>query len=359
MMTTRLFRSSFPATCVILLVAAAPAPAWPDDDSDTRPPLTGVRPPAAPGQLRPTGELRPVGGGLRPVGGDIRPTGGTLSPVGSGVRPVEVRSPLQDDRSFNARLRPRTPVYGVTGTVIEPGFDNPPWTEGSSAGVSGRESAAGPTYGRVFLPGRTVSTSDGPIGIDLSVMATRSDGVATNPAPNAASDPDAARAAASRRSATVAARSTGDDRGWFDPPESAPATNARDVRAEVRLAVRLAATSAERGENWTAAVDAMRNAVYASPDAFAPASGGMFASDPAMQERLRAALAACGPDAVGRTSASDAAFMRAALSAAAGDADAALHAIREARELGEARPSGKALHRVLSRPRAVGTEAAP
>jgi hypothetical protein len=359
MMTTNLLRSCVASIGAILILTTSPAMAWPEDDGDVRPPLTGGRPPVAPGQLRPTGELRPVGGGLRPVGGDIRPTGGSLSPVGAGIRPVEVRSPLQDDRSFNARLRPRTPVNGVTGTVVEPGFDNPPWAEGPSAGVGGRESGAGPTYGRVLIPGRPMIENDGPIGIDLSVMGSRSDDAATRPAPSAAYDLEAARAAAIRRSTAAAARSTGDDRGWFDPPATAPGTSARDVRAEVRLAARLAASSAERSENWSAAVDAMRNAVYASPEAFAPGSGGMFSSDPAMQERLRAAIAACGPDAVGRMSAPDAAFMRAALSAAAGDSDAALQAIRQARELGETRPSGKALHRVLSRPRAVEPEAAP
>lgn len=362
MLTMNVFRSGFAAALIFtspLLVT--PAVAWPDDDNSSRPPLSGARTPVAPGQLRTTGELRPVGGGLRPVGGNIRPTGGALSPVGSGIRPIEVRSPLQDDRSFNARLRPRTPVYGVTGTVVEPGFDNPPWSDiASGAAGTGGPSGAGASFGRVVIPGRHAANYDGPIGIDLSALAQQPDAPGAAPRPSAAYDLDAARAAAAARTNTVRSqRASQDDRGWYDAADAAPVTSPRDVRAEVRLAARLASAGADGGSAWADAVTAMRSAVYTSPEAFAASSGGMFTADPAMQERLRTALAACGPESNGRVNPSDAAFMRAAISAAIGESGPALDAIRQARDLGEDRPSGKALHRVLSRARPADAEAQP
>lgn len=364
MTTNHLFRLAAAATIITgSLAHTDSAFAWPDDRDDARVPLSGGRPPVAPGQLRPTGELRPVGGNLRPVGGNIRPTGGSLSPVGTGIRPIEVRSPLQDDRSFNARTRPRTPVYGVTGTVVEPGFDNPPWNE-NTAGGGAFPASSSSGFGRVFIPGRAARDYTGPIGIDLSSLARRESAAGpTTPEPSAAYDLDAARAAAANGAATSRPFRARDDAGWFEvaPASSRAATKPRDVRAEVRLAARLASRDAGSNPRLAAAVEAMRDAVYASPESFAPqgTGTGMFADDAATQERLRAARAAAESSPPRELSASDAAFLRAALSAALGESDAALTAIREARDLGESRPSGKALHRVLSRPRADTTETAP
>lgn len=312
------------------------------------------------GFLRPISELRPVGGDLRPVGGNIRPVGGSIGTTGS-IRPIEIVSPLANDRSFEARLRPNTTAVGVTGFAIEPGWDDPPWETGGGAPSSAaaseprsltRRAAPGAraSAGVVVLPGRYAAGAGSTLAARQALMSADAP---TDDAPVAAvGAPPAAGRTMNREPASVGPRPReGWDPEWFDavpfPRSARPA--AGDPRPEVRLAVRLSLEGRRRD-----AVEVLRHAVYQNPEAFSAVHGSMFARDAAADARLAAAIEAWNdPD---RRTSADRAFMLAALSAARGPAPAALEAIREARRLGEDRDSGKMLHRVLSR---VDDEARP
>jgi hypothetical protein len=98
------------------------------------------------------------------------------------------------------------------------------------------------------------------------------------------------------------------------------------------------------------AVDTVRQAVYREPEAFNAERGSLF-SDSEITAKLTQAIAAYRDGPHPGVSQADAEFMVAALSASEGQGDAAFAAIRQARAAGEDRPSGKALHRVLSRGR--------
>jgi hypothetical protein len=97
------------------------------------------------------------------------------------------------------------------------------------------------------------------------------------------------------------------------------------------------------------AIDTLRRAVVEEPEAFTGRLGNLLDGDREMLDQARAAIGHYRgePEGVAPT---DAHFMAAALAAAIGDHDTALAAIRIARELGEDRPSGRALYRVLGRP---------
>jgi hypothetical protein len=262
------------------------------------------------------------------VGGDIGITGG-------GLRPVEPVSPLQNDRSFAARLEPHTPRFGVIGHAVVPGWDDPPWTSGRSGGPprvqpveagasSGRAAARESVWRRYAPPVRTASQAGpGPVG---EADRTRA------PAPASAAD----------------------ESDWVDPRPipSVAARPRQDVRPDVRLAARLASEGRTRG-----AVDTLRQAVYRDAEAFSGA-GGPLVTDADTLALLRQAIAAYREGGHTGVSAADSAFMAAAMEAASGDGDAAFEAIRTARQAGEDRPSGKALHRVLSRGR-VSSESQP
>lgn len=304
------------------------------------------QPRPAPGQLRRLGGPTPVGGGIRPVGGDIRPVGGDIGVSGGGIRPVGIGSPLQNDRSFAGRLRPHTTAVGVSGFAIEPGWDDPPWGPsdierpsssfgaGGSAGWEGVSSAG-------FGPGLDTSgVADGALGDAIARryvpaparpwrVAPRTPGVPAGNTDDAGSDTD-----------------------WIDPSPIPPlaARPRSDVRPDLRMAVRLSLDHRLPG-----AIDTVRQAVYREPEAFNAAAGPLF-TDPHMLARVDEAISAYRDAPPAGVSPADAAFMVAALEAAAGRGDRAFAAIRHARELGEDRPSGKSLHRVLSRGRVAASD---
>lgn len=366
------------AAAVLLAISEAGASAQIVDGRDRDSPPSPPTPSRTPGFLRPISELRPVGGDIRPVGGGIRPVGGNLGPSGSDLRPVEITSPLANDRSFDARTRPNTTAAGVTGFAIEPGWDDPPWPDAgdrsgsgvslggsrrsrssSSSGVAmGGDGSSGPV-GQVLLPGRFSAGS----GTAPPVVAGASV-VGANPAPPSpaagpvANRPPVRRSAPASASAGVAAASLpagAADRDWFDTGEVKPQrARSGDIRPDLRLAARLTTNGQQAG-----AVDVVRHAVYQQPEAFSAAQVSLFESDPAAQERIRLAIAEYTSPGHARVSQVDAAFMVAALSAAIGDSDAAVDAIRSARQLGETRASGKALHRVLTRPQPQPVEVQP
>jgi len=312
-------------------------PREPADQGGQPRPAAAVQPRPAPGQLRRIGEPAPVGGGIRPVGGDIRPVGGDIGVSGGGIRPISIGSPLQNDRSYDSRLRPHTTAVGVSGYSIEPGWDDPPWgprdvqrpASSFGSGDSGGVGNAG------FGP-----------GVDTSGVASRAVGEAIQrryiPAQAWRAAPRPPRAAASAPAVDM-----GSHADWIDPTPipSVAARPRRDVRPDLRMAVRLSL-----GDRMPDAIDAVRPAVYREPEAFNATAGPLF-SDPQMLARIDEAIAAYRTAAPARVSAADAEFMIAVLEAAAGRGDEAFAAIRQARELGESRPSGKSLHRVLSRGR--------
>lgn len=341
MSRSMLFRTA--GSCLVAVgvsAAVAAAPASATDPSDQRNPprqAAAVQPRPAPGQLRRLGEPTPVGGGIRPVGGDIRPVGGDIGVSGGGIRPINVGSPLQNDRSFYSRVRPHTTAVGVSGYAIEPGWDDPPWgpREVLRPASSFDSSASGGVGNAGFGP-----------GVDTSGVANPAVGDAIQrryvPAQAWRVAPRAPRQAASGR-----AIDRGSDSDWVDPTPIPPlaARPRRDVRPDLRMAVRLSLEDRMPG-----AIDAVRQAVYREPEAFDTAAGAIF-SDPQMLAKVDEAIAAYRAAPNTQVSASDAEFMVAVLSAAAGRGDEAFAAIQRARQLGENRPSGKSLHRVLSRGR--------
>lgn len=321
---------------------------------------------STPGFLRPITELRPVGGDLRPVGGGLRPVGGNLGTTGN-LRPIEIGSPLANERSFEARLRPSTTAVGVTGFAIQPGWDDPPWpttdlardsdpeprpqSYGRRAAASARDSGTGGSAlpreaaaGMLVLPGRSL----GPATASVSSSAFSAAQASWRSAPERRRSSRSDDARVSDRLAPGA----GDAPEALTDPEwdglSAPALPVRrsgfDARPDVRMAVRLTLDGRTRD-----AVEALRHAVNQYPEAFTGTSGSMFAGDPAAERRLSEASDVLAEGAGQRLSAVDSSFMVAALAAARGDRETALAAIRDARRLGEDRDSGKLLHRVLSR----------
>lgn len=302
------------------------------------------QPRPAPGQLRRLGGPAPVGGGIRPVGGDIRPVGGDIGVSGGGIRPVGIGSPLQNDRSFAGRLRPHTTAVGVSGFAIEPGWDDPPWgpsdierpaSSFGAAGSAGWEGVSSAGFG----PGLDTSgVADGALG---DAIARRYVPAPARPWRVAPRTPGA--------TAGHTADDAGSDADWIDPTPIPPlaARPRSDVRPDLRMAVRLSLDHRLPG-----AIDTVRQAVYREPEAFNGAAGALF-TDPRTLARVDEAIAAYRDAPPANVSPADAAFMVAALEAAAGRGDQAFAAIRRARELGEDRPSGKSLHRVLSRGRAA------
>lgn len=344
--------TAFAAGAIFAGVAMAAPDA--DDVNRSREPRQAAaeQPRPAPGQLRRLGGPTPVAGGIRPVGGDIRPVGGDIGITGGGIRPVGIGSPLANDRSFAGRLRPSTTAVGVSGYAIEPGWDDPPWGPSdverpASSFGTGRTAGWESVSSAGFGPGvNTSGVADGAIDDSIgrryvpSSTRERVWRVATH-APSRAQEPDA--------TAADHDASTGDSADWIDPAPIPPlaARPRRNVRPDLRMAVRLSLEHQFHG-----AIDTLREAVYREPEAFNAAEGALF-GDPEMQARVEQAIATyrAAPPGVAGVLPTDAAFMVAALEAASGRGDEAFAAIRHARELGEDRPSGKSLHRVLSRGR--------
>jgi|GEM_PF-1818391 len=136
---------------------------------------------------------------------------------------------------------------------------------------------------------------------------------------------------------------------WHEP--DAPSATAaiaprprRDIRPDVRRAARL---TAER--QYIDAIDTVRRAVVEEPEAFTGRHGNLLGKDKDSEQRLRSALLAFQSPPGRVISATDAKFMAAAIHAVLGEHESALASIRVGRELGEDRPSGRALYRVLSR----------
>ena len=302
----------------------------------------------APGQLRPLGDLRITGGGLRPVAGDIRPVGGEIRPVAGDIRPIEIGSPLQNDASFNSRLRAHTPAFGITGNSIEPGWDDVPF--GSPSGPLSSFSSS--SFGSVSAPARAdVGRAVGRVSTAGAVQAPReASGVRGSFAP-------AASARAAGKTSQTGGQTGGLQSPFFarsssawDTPAPQPARTAlgivrNDVRPDVRMAARLTLQ-----ERYADAIATIRHGVYQDPEAFSGAQA-LFAGDADAQQKLRQALAVYQSPGDRFMTEADARFMSAAMSAALGEGDAAFAAISAARESGESRPSGITLYRVLSRGR--------
>lgn len=150
-----------------------------------------------------------------------------------------------------------------------------------------------------------------------------------------------------------------EDQGWTEPPDSISqhALSARprhDVRPEIRRAASLAADG-----RYFDSIDTLRFTVNQEPEAFTGRIGNLFASDRDAEQKIRYAISIYQDRPRMRVSDVDGAFMVAALLAAIGEHDPAWEAARLARELGENRPSGKALYRVLARPTEVPGQSSP
>jgi hypothetical protein len=340
----------------------------PFEDSPARSINSTPRPPATPraasnnpvtrtpGNLRRTTELRPTGGDIRPVAGDIRPSGNNVGVSGGGIRPVEVRSPLQNEAYYDAQLRPRTPRYGVTGFSVNSGWDDPPWGD-RDPGRREVPRASSATFGGYAETGTSWSSAPAAAGGAIQFRgdsgATEGAGAATEagratttrPVRRYSTPAHVGAASAPRTSSQVVGQppSVNDDAEWFETRTntSAVARARRDMRPEVRLAVRLTLEN-----RYAGAMDTVRGAVYRDPEFFA---GEPAFADAGTREHVERAIAAYRADSGKRISPADAQFMVAALSASIGDRDAARAAIRAARQEGESRPSGKVLHRVLNR----------
>jgi hypothetical protein len=136
----------------------------------------------------------------------------------------------------------------------------------------------------------------------------------------------------------------------------APATAlASASAARAHLARALAAT--ER-RDYPGAVSAMRQAVESSPGAFA-GSPPLAAADPALSQRLGAALAVYGNPPRKAVGEADARFMVAALSGAAGRRGDALAAATSAIASGDRSPGALALQRSLREAGAPASSPAP
>lgn len=150
-----------------------------------------------------------------------------------------------------------------------------------------------------------------------------------------------------------------EDQGWTEPPDSTSqhALSARprqDVRPEIRRAANLAADG-----RYFDSIDTLRFTVNQEPEAFTGRLGNLFASDRDAEQKIRYAISIFQDRPRMHVSDVDGAFMVAALHAAIGEHDPAWEAARLARELGENRPSGKALYRVLARPTDVPGQSLP